>query len=256
MPELGPFAEAFNLALTGDDDTSALAVACDELVQRELDASTVIRITTLLAVIFSDEVGATSGAVTKSLVETLGDVCGLLSTTMVANISELAHRDFLTALENRRAWDARLAGDIQSGNDVTVAMIDLDGLKRINDTDGHIAGDSYLKRFAADLVRALPNGATAYRLAGDEYGVRWPGDYAEALLSVLTTLDASDDVAPFSFGVGRYPHDAQDSDSLIKVADERMYELKRTRKAAPEAATTSNAGAAGVLSADDAPPAP
>src|SRR4051812_36765379 len=87
MPELTPLATAFNNALTGDDD-GQLAEACDALVRGNLEAATVIRITTLLAETFTDEADTTSGAVTRSLVGTLGHVCGLLITTIVLDVSE------------------------------------------------------------------------------------------------------------------------------------------------------------------------
>src|SRR5262245_126989 len=97
MPELRPLAEAFNHELTGDDNEQ-LADACTVLVRGELDAARVVRITTFLAETFTDEVGTSSGAVTKSLVGTLGYVCGLMMTTMVADASEQARRDVLTGL--------------------------------------------------------------------------------------------------------------------------------------------------------------
>src|SRR5689334_10137342 len=73
MPDLMPLATSFNNALTGDDD-GALSEACDVLVRTNLEPSHVIRATTFLAETFTDEVGNTSGAVTKSLVTTLGHV--------------------------------------------------------------------------------------------------------------------------------------------------------------------------------------
>lgn len=231
MPELRPFAEAFNLALTGEDDGGDLAASCDELVRNQLEPNTVIRITTVLAETFTDEVGATSGAVTKSLVGTLGHVCGLLTTTMVADEREVARRDALTALENRLAWDEALLDDAQIGHDVAVSMLDLDGLKQVNDTHGHLEGNRYLQKFAADLVQALPEGATPYRLGGDEYAVRWPAGSDEGLKRVLETLRDTDGVAPFSFGIAEASQGGLDPEALTNIADERMYEMKRSRKA-------------------------
>src|SRR6059058_270746 len=82
FPELRPFAEAFNNALTGDDN-GELTDACGQLVAARLEALPVVRITTMLAETFADEVGTSSGAVTKSLVGTLGYVCALLAESMV-----------------------------------------------------------------------------------------------------------------------------------------------------------------------------
>jgi diguanylate cyclase (GGDEF)-like protein len=233
MPDLRLFAEAFNLALTGDDDNDTLTSTCDELVQNQLEASVVIRITAILAETFTDEAGTTSGAVTKSLVGTLGHVCGLLTVTMVANMRELARRDALTGLENRLAWNEDLLGDLNSSAEVAVAIIDLDDLKQINDGQGgHDEGDRYLKKFASDLVLALPEGATAYRFGGDEYAVRWPTEGGEPLRQSLDVLGATDGVALFSYGVGRASLDSRDPERLTKIADERMYEMKNAHKVA------------------------
>jgi diguanylate cyclase (GGDEF)-like protein len=235
-PDLRPFVEAFNLALTGDDDGDALAATCDELVQNQLEASVVIRMTTILAETFTDEAGTTSGAVTKSLVGTFGHVCGLLTVTMVANMRELARRDALTGLENRLAWNEDLLSDLISDGEVAVAILDLDGLKQINDGEGHDAGDLYLRKFAADVVLALSEGATAYRFGGDEYAVRWPKETSERLRQSLSTLATGDGVAPFSFGVGQASSDSRDPERLTKIADERMYEMKNARRIARMAA--------------------
>ena len=68
---------------------------------------------------------------TKSLVSTLGHVCGLLATKMVADVNETARRDSLAGLENRRAWDESLSAAIRSGDEIVISMIDLDGLKKV-----------------------------------------------------------------------------------------------------------------------------
>ena len=91
-PDLKPLAEAFNNALTGDDE-GRLPEACNDLVRARLDAAIVIRITTFLAETFTDEADTSSGAVTKSLVSTLGHVCGLMVTTMVAAVTVPVEQD-------------------------------------------------------------------------------------------------------------------------------------------------------------------
>src|SRR5712692_3442997 len=165
MPDPMPLATSFNKALTGDDE-GALSEACNVLVRANLEPSHVIRITTLLAETFTDEVGNTSGAVTKSLVGTLGHVCGLMAKTMVEDMSEVARRDSLTGLENRRAWDETLIDQIRSGKNIAIAMVDLDGLKAINDSDGHDAGDAHIKKFAGDLRATIPEPGRVYRFGG------------------------------------------------------------------------------------------
>lgn len=226
MPDLRPFSEAFNLALAGDDEGELIA-RCDEFVRQQLAPGPVIRVTTMLASTFSDELGGQSGATTKSLVETLGYVCGLLSVTMVADVNELARRDPLTGLENKRAWDERLIEAAEMGAPYAVAILDLDGLKATNDNLGHDAGDDLLKRFAAELQTRVPDGTRVYRFGGDEYSIVQATGSVEALTAFLDELVAGDDVPAFSFGVAFSEVDGKSAKGLKEVADKRMYEMKR-----------------------------
>lgn len=238
-PELRPLAEAFNLALTGEDDGDALPSACDEMARNEADATTLIRITTVLAESFTDEVGTTSGAVTKGLVSTLGHVCALMTTTIVADERVVARRDVLTGLENKLAWQETMVAAASGGVNVTLALIDLDGLKEINDQLGHLeGGDPYLRKFASDLVQALPEGATAYRFMGDEYAVHWPGAEEPALTRLLEELRAKEGVAQFGFGVARGIPDPADPEALTTVADECLIAMKAARRGGDATAAT------------------
>jgi diguanylate cyclase (GGDEF)-like protein len=234
MPELRSLAHAFNHALTGDE-SGELADACTGLVRGDLDATNVVRITTFLAQTFTDEAGTESGAVTKSLVSTLGYVCGLMMTTMVADASAVARRDSLTGLENRRAWDEAIQMQLQSGP-VEVAMIDLDGLKKINDTQGHEAGDAYIAKFAADLRKAVRDPVRAYRFGGDEYALLAPAGAGSALQQVLETLASTAGVPPFSYGVANSAERGGDANALLVLADGRMYEMKRRRRSSIDGA--------------------
>jgi diguanylate cyclase (GGDEF)-like protein len=228
MPDLQPFAIAFNNALTGEDD-GQLIESCNSLVRSKLEPATVVRVTTLLAETFTDEANTNSGAVRKSLVSTLGHVCGLLMTTMVADVSELARRDSLTGLENRRAWDEALSEKIASPEDFSLAMIDLDGLKAINDGQGHEAGDNHLKKFAVALRKGIIESGQVFRFAGDEYAVlvSCGGSNLQAQLEDLSRADA---VAAFSFGVADTISDGRNLEQLVKAADDRMYSMKKAHK--------------------------
>lgn len=234
-PELRPLAEAFNLALTGDDNVDALPSACEEMARNGGDATILIRITTILAKNFTDEVGATSsGAVIKGLVSTLGHVCALMTTTMVADERVVARRDVLTGLENKLAWQEAMQNAASHGTDVTLALIDLDGLKEINETRGHLeGGDPYLRKFGSDLAQALPEGAAAYRFMGDEYAVRWPGAEETELAKLLEELRDQEGVAPFGFGIARGVPTPADPEALTTVADRRLIADKASRRDEP-----------------------
>src|SRR5690606_4746516 len=93
-----------------------------------------------------------------------------------AEIAEArAHSDVLTGLLNRRGWD-RVMDEAQErldgfGDAAAIVMIDLDGLKSVNDTDGHLEGDRLLSRAATAIREACPPGSHAARFGGDEFGV-------------------------------------------------------------------------------------
>lgn len=157
--------------------------------------------------------------------------------------------DPLTGLANRRALVGHLAREMarasRHGEAVTVLLLDLDGLKRLNDTHGHQAGDRVIRE-VADTIRAL---LRAYdlcaRYAGDEFVVVLAGcDAAEAderRVELQRTVDALRidvgrgrlAVVGVSAGAATYPADGQTIDELLAVADQRMYEDKIRRQAQP-----------------------
>jgi diguanylate cyclase (GGDEF)-like protein len=88
--------------------------------------------------------------------------------------SAQARHDPLTGLANRRAWDEAVAATAAAGLGAVVVVADLDGLKTVNDADGHDAGDALIRAMAAALRASAPDGATVARLGGDEFGVLVP----------------------------------------------------------------------------------
>jgi diguanylate cyclase (GGDEF)-like protein len=230
MPDLRPFAVAFNHALTGDD-AGELAQACTDLARAKIGPDKVVRISTLLASTIADEAGPNSGATAKSIVNTLGIVCEFLIATMVGDVTLVASRDALTGLGNRRAWDEALTAALKSGAPIAVSSIDLDGLKAINDALGHEAGDAHLKAFAAALAEALPEGVSAYRFAGDEFGTISWSQQGLALEGTFVALRESNEKLSFSFGIASSA-ETDSPETIFALADQRMYKMKRERKAA------------------------
>ncbi len=159
-----------------------------------------------------------------------------------------AERDYdpLTGLYNRRGLEIRLAallGEPKTLGCYAVIMIDADNLKTINDTYGHDAGDVYLKEIAALFEDFGPKSCVSARLGGDEfllflyrYGSEQELTDTIALLSDLqdnSFADLNGQVhvpLQFSFGASLTDQPA-DYETLMKEADERMYENKRARKA-------------------------
>ena len=117
---------------------------------------------------------------------TLREIRGL------GEIHRQARTDDLTGLPNRRAFAEHCDLVVrQAGRDGLVALIllDLDRFKQVNDSLGHVAGDELLVQVAARLRRALPAGAVASRLAGDEFAVVVPGADEERGLALAGELE-------------------------------------------------------------------
>ncbi len=179
------------------------------------------------------------------LILPLGVLLLILARDRSARIAQ-AHRrleqvftDPLTQLGNRRllAGDLRERLEAATGDRPAVLMLfDLDGFKRYNDTFGHVAGDALLARLGAKLAAAVEPDGTAYRLGGDEFCVLIDAREDELdsrLLAAAGALTESGEEfsVTASYGVTLLPHEADDPDHAIQLADERMYASKRGRNA-------------------------
>jgi diguanylate cyclase (GGDEF)-like protein len=111
-------------------------------------------------------------------------------------LRELARRDELTGLANRRALQEALddlenAVQAEKSRAATIAILDIENFKQINDVEGLNAGDRCLRTIALALQRALPPGAGAFRWGGDEFVVLLPGhDLAAARPAILSLSNA------------------------------------------------------------------
>jgi diguanylate cyclase (GGDEF)-like protein len=148
-----------------------------------------------------------------------------------------ASTDPLTGLANRRAWEAEarrsLARARRSGEPLTVAVLDLDDFKVVNDRDGHGAGDRVLQALAAHWTRRLRTSDLLGRHGGDEFVVCLPGTDAAGAREVLRRLDP--DSAPIGWSVGTATARPGDSlTTLLQRADEELYSSKRGRRATPD----------------------
>ncbi|MDO9356890.1 MAG: GGDEF domain-containing protein [Solirubrobacteraceae bacterium] len=147
-----------------------------------------------------------------------------------AELRHLAEHDGLTGLANRRAFDAELERFHQrpSSQTVEIAVCDLDGLKTVNDRDGHHHGDQLLIDAADALREAVGTHGTVFRTGGDEFCViSTPG--SSITHAVRRAMSGEGSTATGSFGVAHWPSDDTDAASVVRLADERMYAAKRAR---------------------------
>lgn len=100
-------------------------------------------------------------------------------------LKEVAEKDPLTSLFNRRYFEEQLAQEmgsaLQQGTSISLLSIDIDNFKEINDTYGHPAGDRVLKQLALQLVEATRSSDTAARIGGDEFAILLPNTDKAAL---------------------------------------------------------------------------
>ncbi len=147
-----------------------------------------------------------------------------------------AATDALTGLGNRRAFLRALESRAEVATDdapVTIALFDLNGFKRYNDTFGHPAGDSLLARLGAALNRAVEGRGSAWRLGGDEFCViLHTGEHDDAIAACARALTTGGEGFRIDAarGVVDLPRDAADPDAALRLADQRMYENKGTQR--------------------------
>ncbi|MCE9622972.1 MAG: bifunctional diguanylate cyclase/phosphodiesterase [Actinomycetia bacterium] len=145
----------------------------------------------------------------------------------------MALHDSLTGLPGRSLFRDRIVAALgaagRMGNDVAVAVLDLDRFKDVNESLGHRNGDEFLRIVAQRLKATLRPGDTVARLGGDEFGLVLPGtvsDSVEEILGrVLTALGAEAELggvaisAEASIGYAMWPSDADEPDDLLRRAD-------------------------------------
>ncbi len=185
--------------------------------------------------------GHPSGAIRPreaELVQNLASVAAVSieNGTLLERTQELASRDPLTGLLNRRAFSERVSAIISRAfalqAQFAYALIDVDDFKSLNDGMGHAHGDEILKDMAQTLLAASRADDVVGRYAGDEFVVlinNCDADLARALVARLSTSLRARDLR-CSIGVALYPRDATGEHGLIEAADRALYNTKRAGK--------------------------
>jgi len=176
-------------------------------------------------------------------------IATILAVTIVRRAQRLlylAARDRLTGVFNRGHFDRALAAAIdgggRSGQPLSLALLDIDHFKQINDAHGHARGDEVLIQVAERLARAMRRTDLVARYGGEEFVVLLPGTPREAALARIESLRQAIAAEPialgdgveltinFSAGIAGLPADAEATSpkALLQAADERLLLAKRT----------------------------
>jgi diguanylate cyclase (GGDEF)-like protein len=196
-----------------------------------------------------------------SLKTILMDVLSSLSLIRVPAIIEYeelkrlevsAATDPLTGLYNRRLFSEYFEKELNRarryGHPLAILILDLHRFKEVNDKYGHPRGDEVLRTAATTLQKALRTSDSAFRIGGDEFSLLLPQtDAAQALAlgrrietvfaELLRPLQLAISVT-MDHGVATFPQDGDQSDLLIRVADERLYRVKHVSHSKDSAGTS------------------
>jgi len=180
-----------------------------------------------------------------SLMDVLSNA-GLVRIPVVIEYDELkklqlsAVTDPLTGLYNRRIFNESLDKELtrakRYGHPLTLVILDLHRFKEVNDMHGHPKGDEVLRAAAVTLRKAMRSSDYAFRIGGDEFALLLPQTdapqaialsrrigvvFAEAIRPLQMSVSVSID-----HGVATCPEDGDQAEQLIRIADERLYQLK------------------------------
>lgn len=168
-----------------------------------------------------------------------------LSQALNENVENLLNVDDLSGLLVRRKFDTELERLLEfarrQGEPIALLVMDLDGVKKINDTHGHLFGAYTIGEAGRLIARVISGAGIGCRFGGDEYLAALPGlDSGEATQvaqRILETIHAhhfeKDGIRlhpGISIGVAAFPRDAKDTETLFQAADRAMYNAKQAGK--------------------------
>jgi diguanylate cyclase (GGDEF)-like protein len=161
-------------------------------------------------------------------------------------LQDMAMRDDLTQLFNRRYFFERLRREVDRARSLqsplSILILDVDKLKRVNDAYGHQAGDAALANLAKLVIKCLRTTDIPARLGGDEFGVIMPETDKDGAFSVANRLQRALEVTPMyeengaslrlniSLGVSGFPWGGDNVDEVVQWADTHMYAAKTSKK--------------------------
>ena len=158
----------------------------------------------------------------------------LLHQNSADHFRENLNIDPLTELKNRRGLNDDIHKLIKENHPFSLFFMDIDHLKSINDTYGHLTGDKYLKAFADSIKSLIDRNAEFYRIAGDEFVCIYTGKAPDKAFTTLSeakfkSFDCSIPFGGVSIGRADYPKDGLNKNQILSVADEAMYKNKKRK---------------------------
>jgi len=177
-------------------------------------------------------------------IQALESVADILATATqnaryVDRVRQLAYRDGLTGVFNRRYFDSRLVDEVtraaRYGGGVSVLMVDLDHFKQVNDEFGHMVGDDVLRTVSGIFVRQLRKVDVVCRYGGEEFAVVLPATQGASAAAVAEKLRRAIFNAEFpgvphpvtiSIGVAEFPVHGITRDDIVRAADAALYNAK------------------------------
>ena len=155
-------------------------------------------------------------------------------------IAEQAHSDSLTGIGNRASFDQMMKSIELNGGEWTIAMIDLDRLKPLNDSKGHQAGDKFIQLVAAEISGLARHSDFAYRIGGDEFALLFQQDATPFFSSLEHRFDQAlrriSQLLKFtvsaSIGFSVLSETSGDISRWLQLADQRMYQQKNIKRLA------------------------
>ncbi len=164
----------------------------------------------------------------------------------VSELKEMASRDEMTGLHNRRHFyevaEEEVARAQQRRDTLSILLLDLDGLKGINDEYGHGVGDVVITNLAVVITKHIRTTDVAARLGGDEFGIIMPGTDKRGAFALARRLweemernpmyegGATQLMVTVSIGVAGYPWGGDSLDEMLHWADADMYANKVSRR--------------------------
>ncbi len=172
------------------------------------------------------------------------EVIGTWGSKLIWNIIDLKERsanlDPLTGLYNVRFFYKALEAEIERGirynSNFSIIFMDIDHLKQINDTLGHLKGDEVIKKVAHTIISSLRSVDVAARYGGDEFAILLPetgveeaAKIAKRIRSRITDLPLRGKLPSFtiSIGISTFPKDGKTAKTLMSKADYCMYQVKK-----------------------------